>query len=93
MFFVPSWFDGFGLLIGDGWGTEFPVGDGNCPAGLIREAIEEVCGKPGVVLCVINDELIEWQQFPEQPRVGEHDGATDGTSGMCPFPVENRGRI
>jgi len=33
------------------------------------------------------------QQFPEQPRVGESDGITDGTSGMRPFPFANWGRI
>jgi hypothetical protein len=60
--FVPSWFHVFGLLTGDGWRTELPVGDGNCPAGLIREAIEDVCRKAGVVVCVINDELNEWRR-------------------------------
>ena len=38
------------------------IGDGHCPAGLIREAIEELCRKPGVVVYVINDELKEWLQ-------------------------------
>jgi hypothetical protein len=36
------------------------IGDGHCPAGLIRQAIEEVCRKPGVVVYTINDELKEW---------------------------------